>query len=274
MNSGTNFGRRLILTCAVFSIILLTEIYSHVATFYFMHPRCWEILQQQYTLAAPPGKTVIDLRYLANIFTQIPLTESGGGFKPDWTTDYAGTEYFFGDDEETQSYESNIEEAPEWHFLLRDPSLVFGFDDLIANPPPLESAPNVAPRIQFVDNGSDIFSKLPSELLDEILVLLPSSSVRDLQLASRKMASMHLSPKYWRSRFEFPNELCHVKPPEAGRVEDRKVDWRCLCEKLLHPVGWGFDWWKNRKRIIELNRKLVQSMERRGSDGRFREVDN
>lgn len=177
-------------------------------------------------------------------------------------------------DEETSYPEYDINDEPEWHFLLRDPALVLGFDDLLANPP-LEPA---APRIEFMDNGSDFFAKLPSELLDEILVQLPSTSVRNLELDSRKMASVNLSSKYWRSRFEFPNELCHVRLPEAlltpGWVENRRVDWRWFCGKVLHAVGGKFDWLRNRKRIIGLNRKLVQSMERRGRDGRLMDVDD
>ena len=85
------------------------------------------------------------------------------------------------------------------------------------------------------------------------------------------MASVHLSSRYWRSRFDFPNELCHVKLPptllKSGRVGERRVDWRRLCDQLLHPVGDDIEWWRSRKRITALNREVVKSMLLRRSDG-------
>lgn len=152
--------------------------------------------------------------------------------------------------------------------------MALGFDNLLANPPLVSTASN-SPRMQLTDNSRDIFSCLPVEILAEILVLLPSASVRDLQLASRKVASLHLSSRYWRSRFEFPNEVCHVTLPPAlqksGQVGDQWVDWRGLCDQLLHPVGERFGWWQNQKRITALNRNLVKSMSLRQSDGRLKE---
>lgn len=173
--------------------------------------------------------------------------------------------------------EDDLSEGPPiCKFIVRDPGTPYGFDELLANPP-LEPTANTSPRIQFTDDGDDIFSRLPEELLTDIIVLLSSASVRDVQLASKKMASVHLSSRYWRSRFDFPNELCHVKLPPAllksGRVGERWVDWRRLCDQLLHPVGDEFEWWQIRKRITALNRKLVKSMPLRRSDGRLKSVE-
>ncbi len=136
-------------------------------------------------------------------------------FRPDWITDFTGPERFY-------CIEDGLSEGPPvCNFIVRDPGTAYGFDELLANPP-LEPAANTSPRIVFTDDGGDIFSCLPEELLTRILVLLPSALVRDVQLASKKMASVHLSSRYWRSRFGFPNELCHVKLPptllESGRV--------------------------------------------------------
>ena len=239
-----------------------------------MHPCCWEILLQQYALFGPPTKTSLDLKELGKILIQIPLGPNRSNFRPDWAPDYDGPEQFFWTDEDG---DENLEHFPEWSFLARDPATARGFDELLANPP-LESAANLSPRIQCADDEGDIFSSLPAEILTEILVLLPSASVRNLQFASRKIASVHLSSRYWRSRFEFPNELCHVRLPPAllksGQVGEQWVDWRRLCDQLLHPVGDKYKWWQNRKRIIALNRKLVESMPLRGSDGRMKEVDS
>ena len=250
------------------------EASEEIGTFYLMHPRCWDILLQQHALVAPPTKTCLDLNELGKIFIQVPQTgQFGGGFRPDWTTDYAGPEQFFWMGQEDRIFQ----QAPEWKFLAHDPGTACGFDELLANPP-LESAANMSPRIEFTDDGGDVLHRLPAEILTEILVLLPSASVRDLQFASRKMASIHLSSRYWRSRFEFPNDLCHVRLPPAllksGQVGEQWVDWRRLCDQLLHPVGDGYGWWKNRKRITAMNKKLVESMSRRRSDGRLKEVED
>lgn len=246
-----------------------------VKSAYLMHPRCWDILLQQQALIASPNNTCLDLNDLATIFLQIPLGKFGGGFSPDWTTDYDGPEPFFWITDAEQL--DIFPDASEWHFLQCDPGIACGFDRLFASPP-LESAAKMSPRVRFIENGLDIFSRLPEEIITEILVLLPSASVRDLQLASRKMASVHLSSRYWRSRFEFPNELCHVKLPPAlqnsGQVGGQWVDWRRLCDQLHHPVGKKPGWWRNRKRITALNKQLVKSMSLRDNEGRLKKVED
>ena len=60
----------------------------------------------------------------------------------------------------------------------------------------------------------------------------------------------------------------------SGQVGEQWVDWQRLCDQLLHPVGDGYKWWQNRKRIIALNKELVKSMPPRGSDGRLEEVED
>ncbi len=243
-----------------------------IKSIYLMHPPCWDMLLQQYALVASPAKKLLDLNELSRIFLQMPLVRIGDRCRPDWVINYAGPERIFW----VLDNHSFFAARREWHFLARDPGMSLGLDDLLADPP-LESTTDTWPRVQFIGNGRDIFGLLPEEILIEVLVLLPSASVRDSQLASRKMASVHLSSRYWRSRFDFPNELCHVELPPAlrnsGQVGERWVDWRRLCDQLLHPVGEQFGWWRNRKRIMSLNRKLVESMSRRGSDGRLKEVE-
>lgn len=166
---------------------------------YLIHPCCRDIFLQQYALLAPPTKTCLDLTELSKTFLQIPLGRIGDRFRPDWAVNYAGPERFF-----WIYHHDHFMYEPEWHWLSYDPGMVHGFDDLLANSP-LEHAAKLSPQIPFVDNGGDIFSRFSVEILTEILVFLPSTSVRTLQLASRSMASLHLSSRYWRSRFEFPN---------------------------------------------------------------------
>lgn len=239
---------------------------------YLMHPRCWGILLQQYALVALPSQMSLDLNELAKVFLQIPLGRGGGGFAPDWATNYGGPELIWWMNG-LEDHGVSFEDAPQWHFLQRDPGIACGFHELLINPP-FESSTDKSGWIQFTDDGGDIFARLPEEVLTEILVLLPSASVRDLQLASRRMASVHLSSRYWRSRFVFPNELCHITLPPAlktsGQVGGQWVDWRRLCDQLLHPAGEKPGWWLNRKRITALNKQLVRSMSLRDGDGRLK----
>ena len=238
---------------------------------YLMHPRCWDICLQQHALVASPTKASLDLNELAKAFLQIPLGRTRGGFAPDWATDYGGPELFWWVNGEESG--EPFDDATQWHFLQRDPGIACGFDELLTNPP-FESTTDMSGRVNFTEDGADIFARLPEEVLTEILVLLPSASVRDLQLASRRMASVHLSSRYWRSRFEFPNELYHITLPPAlktsGQVDGQWVDWRRLCDQLLHPAGEKPGWWLNRKRITALNKQLVKSMSLRDCDGRLK----
>ena len=239
---------------------------------YLMHPRCWDICLQQYALVASPAQMDLDLNRLAKAFLQIPLGRRGGGFTPDWSPDYCGPELFWWIDGGVESLRELFDNAHQWHFLQRDPGIACGVNELFINPP-FESTADMSGRVQLTEDSDDIFARLPEEVLTEILVLLPSTSVRDLQLASRRMASVHLSSSYWRSRFEFPNELYHITLPPAlkisGQVDGQWVDWRRLCDQLLHPAGEKPGWWLNRKRITALNKRLVKSMSLRDGDGRL-----
>lgn len=152
--------------------------------FYCMHLCCWDILQQQHALIAPPSRC-LDLNELRRLLIQIPLIGKGilgaDYFKPDWTNDFTGSERF-------ANIEGNF--SDDGTFTTHDPGIAYGFDELLANPP-LETAATISPRIQFTDDGGDVFTRLPEEILTEIFVLLPSASVRDVQLASKKLASVH-----------------------------------------------------------------------------------
>lgn len=93
----------------------------------------------------------------------------------------------------------------------------------------------------------------------KIFYLLPTTSGQALHLTPRSMASGPLSSSFWRSRFEFPNELCHISLPQrlqaGAQADSMLVDWKQLCYRWLHPTG---ERWQNRRRIMNLNEKLVR----------------
>ena len=105
------------------------------------------------------------------------------------------------------------------------------------------------------------FSHLPKEILVQIISFLPTPSVQAVRLASRTMASVHLPVSYWHSRFQFPNELCHIKLPShlsPGRFDRKAIDWKSFCNRLLYPEQ--NEPMKNRSRISDLIKKFLLEM--------------
>ena len=95
-----------------------------------------------------------------------------------------------------------------------------------------------------------------------VLCYLPTSSVQCLRLASCSMAAVKLSSAYWRSRFEWSNELCYIQLPSnlrTGNPGNEGIDWKSLCTRLVHPqtVGPGL---RSRNRILSLTSRLAKRL--------------
>ena len=197
--------------------------------------------------------------------------------------DYAGPEQFWDDgwtwneDIDTSVVACMLEEKPEWNFLVSDPNVPRHLNELVQHIP-LKSSITRSPLFPQVRVGAhDIFSRLPEELLLEIICFLPTASVQNARLASKVMAAVQLGTNFWLSRFAYPNELCHIQLPadflRGCQADTSAVDWWDLCYRLLHPEdSRRSDWWKNRKRIISLNLKLVQMM--LSDDSRLGQIDS
>lgn len=230
-----------------------------------MHPPCWDIFLQKYALLATRAPLQPNLSKLADIIVAQDLEVGKRGLIPSWAGDYAGPEQFWSDgwtyhpDPDASGLAGLLEVAPEWDFLVHDPSDAQEFANLLENPPLASDDSNSSTITQWRGYTQDPFSCLPPELLMEVLCLLPTASGQAVRLASRAMASIRLSSSFWRSRFDFPNEFCHVKLPQRLQVraqaDNSVVDWRKLCDRLLHSTG---ESWQNRKRIMTLNEKLVR----------------
>ena len=149
--------------------------------------------------------------------------------------------------------------APECDSLVHDPGNAQGLAELLEDPPLARSHPNLSTNNSWTVDNHDPFSRLPTKLLIEVLCLLPTTAEQALRLASRVMASVSHSSKFWRSRFDFPKELCHIRLPQrfkgGPQADTLAVDWRRLCYQLLHSADKS---WQNRKRIMDLNEKLVK----------------
>ena len=158
-----------------------------------------------------------------------------------------------------------LEEKPEWNFLVSDPDIPHHLNQLAEHIPSKPSITRSPRSLQLCVGAHDAFSRLPEELLLEIICFLPTASVENARLASKAMAAVQLGTNFWLSRFAYPNELCHVQLPadfpHGCQADSLAVDWWNLCYRLLHlEDSRRFDWWKNRKRIMSLNLKLVQMM--------------
>ena len=231
-----------------------------------MHPACWDIFLQEHARLVTRKPLDPDLGKLGDVFSSQELEQESRGLIPDWSDNYGGPEQFWDDgwawseDPEASNVVGLLEASPEFDYLVRDPTVPKGFDNLLANPP-RSSATMSRILIKPGVAGEDTFVHLPEELLLQIICFLPTATVQAVRLASRRMANVQLSTRYWRSRFEFPNELCHINlPPNfSGDIQGdgQAMDWHKLCDALLHPTGEEFQWWQNRKRITSLNRKLI-----------------
>jgi hypothetical protein len=105
-------------------------------------------------------------------------------------------------------------------------------------------------------SGDDIFSRLPPEIRTMILCFLPLEAAYDLRLASRSVAVEGLNPTFLRSRFIYPNELCHI--PSSSPLVKNSEDLTSLCRWLLAEQGPGFEAWRNRKRISKIMLELAK----------------
>ncbi len=77
------------------------------------------------------------------------------------------------------------------------------------------------------------------------------------------MADVPLSFSYWKSKFEYPHELSHVRLPQTlfpSQMDGQVVNWETLCHQLLRAVRDQFKWLESQKRISTLTRKLAQKL--------------
>ena len=225
---------------------------------------------QNHALFAKEKASAPNLDTLGQLLASQTLEEGDErGLRPDWTDDYLGPEQFWADgwryheEPEASEVAGVLDDTAEWDFLVYDPTIVPNFDEVLNNPPHVSNE-QPSHLVHSTFSRKDDILNLPAEILLNILCLLPTSSVRALRQASRRFASVHLISTYWRSRFAYPNELCNIPLPItllSGQQGNSQVDWKALCDKLLHPPPeLQNEGWRNRKRISLLTQKLVQRM--------------
>ena len=103
-------------------------------------------------------------------------------------------------------------------------------------------------------NG-DEFRRLSPELLQIIVILLPTHDVHSLRLASPAFALLSLSERFWASRFREGNEFEYIFEPLHSPPES----WRTL---YLSLQNWACDnpSMANRKRVWALAKRLQNAL--------------
>lgn len=153
-----------------------------------------------------------------------------------------------------------IDDAPQLIFVAHDPENAPAFDGTLEDILRSQSANEQEPYITPLNDVHDAFSPLPVEILHQILCLLPTNSYHAVRSASQSFAAIHPSNDYWRSKFAFPHELCHISLP-SHIVAAPALNWRSLYYHLMNPANEQDDRLRqcrqNRDRIAYLNSKLV-----------------
>ena len=235
-----------------------------------VHPVCWDLFLQNHALLAGPNACNPDLNLLGDILSSQDLEKDGRGLYPSWTKDYEGPEQFWADgwrhheEPEASEVAGILDWSTEWDFLVKDPGSIEGFDDIITNPPLATTGKvSLASKVKPSNNSTCPFARLPQELLLGILTLLPTPSVGAVRVATPSMAIVKLSMAFWRSRFEFPNELSHITPPSTlsiGQGTGVNIDWIELRRRILGAPDDMNECLRNRRRIQRLTRLLVQDL--------------
>ncbi|KAG7405862.1 hypothetical protein Forpe1208_v014225 [Fusarium oxysporum f. sp. rapae] len=179
---------------------------------YGFHESCWSIFTKNYT----PNLDVL--------FAACLSMPTGANTLLDWGHDYEGAsklEQKFDMPVRTSCFRS-LEAIPQ--VFRSDPYHV----------PGLVNAIEVAVRLQndaFLSRleptvtslKSDSFSLLVPELLQSIVILLPTSDVHSLRLASPVFAKLELPESFWASCFQPGHEFdylpkVHDRPPQSRRA--------------------------------------------------------
>lgn len=225
-----------------------------------MHATCWDIFTQNDALLARGTAVKPRINALGRALSIQRIEEDGRGLRIDWAQHYGGVERFWYDGWSAPgSLVANILEwVWELDYFVKDPLTLEGLDNVLETPPLTSTAGDLA-LFESTSSGNCCFSRLPEELLIQIISLLPTESVNAVRLASRSVASVYLATSYWRSRFDFPNELSHIKlPPKlhTGHIDGLPIDWSEFCHRLLYPDSADQNT-ENRNRISGLIKKLL-----------------
>ncbi|KAF5968131.1 hypothetical protein FBULB1_10878 [Fusarium bulbicola] len=211
---------------------------------YGFHESCWSIFTKNY-------EPNLDLLFAACL--SMPTDTNT---LLDWGHDYAGAssvKQLF-DMPIRSSYFQSLEAIPQ--VLRSDPYRVPGLVNTIEGAARLQSdvfLSRLEPTVQSLK--SDSFSHLVPEILQAIIILLPTSDVHSLRLASPVFATLELPERFWASRFQPGHEFEYL-----FEVNDRHPQsWRALYRSLKIWTR-GIPNMANRQRVWGLAKRLQSTL--------------
>ncbi|KAK7980560.1 arginine rich protein [Apiospora arundinis] len=223
-----------------------------------MHDFCWRLLRHAVDPEKSfPTKTVA--RQLFAILYNTPA-EPSGALLPGH--DYGGASGFHVQggmqDPVTAIYGSDL------FYILQDPDDEFDFDaeittDLLPN--------NHDMRLQGVESReTDLFSRLPSEIIMLVVSKLPSKTVCDLRLASKHVAAYTTQPllpqSFWASRFDDGAEMAFAFSLRENHLPLSPIDWRQLYQRAqsMHKDFRTYPGFMNRWRIWKCIQQITPAL--------------
>ncbi|VUC25883.1 unnamed protein product [Clonostachys rosea] len=203
-----------------------------------IHSACWELLTR---LFQP------DPELLFHACLSMPI---GIWDILDWGHDYDGAAFYSkGPVPEIGCYGPNRLARREDAAIFRsNPLNIPSLQRALRSIHQLETPPS---RLPPPKDSSDIFNSLPTEILDFIIMSLPSTDVSHLREASRRFATLHLPEVFWASRFDRGHEFHHI----FETLEHRPKSWQALyiMLRILDPSVPAL---QNRRRIWNLALRL------------------
>ncbi|EEH39117.2 hypothetical protein PAAG_01579 [Paracoccidioides lutzii Pb01] len=170
---------------------------------FFFHPPCWELL----CAAAYPN--MVDIQLLNDMLRSCPQTVA----TLNWGHNYGGiyetepSNWINGNDILLRRvlgyYGSSDNPNPRIVLHRQNPLEIPQIGEIIEKGRVQQSSKSLVSYINGLSStDGHIFARLPYELRELLLCLLPSRDVRNLMLASRAFASVELSQSFWLSRFQ------------------------------------------------------------------------
>ncbi|KAF4334215.1 hypothetical protein FBEOM_11957 [Fusarium beomiforme] len=211
---------------------------------YGFHESCWSILTKNHD----PD--------LNNLFAACLSMPTDTSTLLDWGHDYGGASLLkpqFGMLVRTSRFQDLVA-LPQ--AFRSDPYHIPGLDYAIERAARLQDdvfLSHLEPKIQ--DLRSDSFYRLFPEVLQEIMIMLPTSDVRSLRLASPVFAMLELPARFWASRFQPGHEFDYL--PEVQ--EHHPESWRALYLSVK-IWGRGIPNMANRQRVWGIAKSLQATL--------------
>ncbi|KAK0617013.1 hypothetical protein B0T14DRAFT_255626 [Immersiella caudata] len=224
---------------------------------YLVHGACWKVLEHIYAPDPVPYKRLWEVcRSLTRFDRRVPY----------WGHDYGGLPTYLPPGEKYPWHNkrrrdfTGLGNVPEHDPMNRDietemTAIWFAFSNRKAQPPPPSKAPPQPPSAVT----SDCFSRLPSEIRLEIVLLLNGSDLLSLRLASRSFWFAFHEKSFWMSHFLFLGGERECLFKSMAMSEDRvhaDRDWRSLYWRT--DDSWLSPGLRYRGRILLLGRSMQQ----------------